>query len=1112
MRLIRIQIENINSLAGVHVIDFTDAAYRESGIFSIVGPTGSGKTSILDAVTLALYGMTPRMLEVTSTAKKEDSCMVMTKNARNCSASAVFEAQGRCWRSTWSRRVKRTGRLDNEAVELASLNGPDDREGTVVASQKRLWEAEMRRLLGLDFKAFMRSAMLAQGAFAELLRADVADRARILENITGTAIYGDISLLVHERKGEEERETERLRTELKSAVPMDDEARKALETELARAVSASKAAKVRSDDLHQDLKWATDLGKAREQDTRARNELTQVAEAAKGIEPERERAKAARRAEKPAAKLAERDGAAAEAVRHEGLAKSLGEERVKAEGAVKTAAAEVEAAEKADEAAKRARSEKEPELEAIEAADAAIATQTALKRQADANAALAKGRAGRTALARTRAETAEKTAREAAQRAQETLERLKGDEALPARIGALETEARQCAVLVAAEKAARTKLAADERATKVARKKVEQAKEAAAKALEVLGTAAGRRREAEAAHAIAFAGSTLEQKIGEARRLTSEICTAEWLADTLGLLGVAAGIGSDAVRPLVLRLEARVTDLRNRFEALAAMKAGESQAVIARLSAALDEVVDWSAKAGEAQMKLDRAVADERAAQAASSSAQTAVDRAAAELTLKDGLEAAQREAVEKAAADARGAHEALIAALAPYFAKAPRPGDDTAPLIAELARRAEAWEQTSKAAVAAAGEAEKALTTLEAARTAADEAAKESIARDADAGSAAEKLSGLVAERTGKYGTRSAKAEREALVSAQEQSAKTLRTAETRHAAAGREVTRLATAEAAETRAAAESRAKEAAAREALATLMAEAGFADEEKLLAAVLPKGEAERIEAAIISFERRDAAARQAAKAAAEVLEGLLAKPRRDVKPDVIDAELKAADAELAAADEQKGVLSQRIRTDDELRTRSADAKTRLEAQEKTCALWQRLSSLIGSHDGSRFRRAAQRLTFALLLEQANGILAGMQSRYELITAGEYGLDLAVRDLELAGQERTSFNLSGGETFMVSLALALALSRISTRRMRVDTLFLDEGFGSLDPVTLEKALTALEMLQQTSGKLIGVISHLSSVRERIPVQITVRPKGASGVSEISGPGVRRVEAAA
>ena len=91
-------------------------------------------------------------------------------------------------------------------------------------------------------------------------------------------------------------------------------------------------------------------------------------------------------------------------------------------------------------------------------------------------------------------------------------------------------------------------------------------------------------------------------------------------------------------------------------------------------------------------------------------------------------------------------------------------------------------------------------------------------------------------------------------------------------------------------------------------------------------------------------------------------------------------------------------------------------------------------------------------------------------------------------------------------MVSLALALALSRVSSSRMQVDTLFLDEGFGTLDPDTLEKALNALEMLQQKTGKLIGIISHVRAVRERVGVHIVVKPRGTFGESEVSGTGVR------
>ena len=118
MRLLKLRIENINSLAGRYEIDFTNRDYVESGIFAIVGPTGSGKTTILDAVTLALFGKTPRMETRTSTSKKTDrGCMVLTEGRKQCSASVVFESMGKFWRSRWSLRLKRTGEPRDAQVE-----------------------------------------------------------------------------------------------------------------------------------------------------------------------------------------------------------------------------------------------------------------------------------------------------------------------------------------------------------------------------------------------------------------------------------------------------------------------------------------------------------------------------------------------------------------------------------------------------------------------------------------------------------------------------------------------------------------------------------------------------------------------------------------------------------------------------------------------------------------------------------------------------------------------------------------------------------------------------------------------------------------------------------
>jgi exonuclease SbcC len=138
----------------------------------------------------------------------------------------------------------------------------------------------------------------------------------------------------------------------------------------------------------------------------------------------------------------------------------------------------------------------------------------------------------------------------------------------------------------------------------------------------------------------------------------------------------------------------------------------------------------------------------------------------------------------------------------------------------------------------------------------------------------------------------------------------------------------------------------------------------------------------------------------------------------------------------------------------------------------------------------------------MVSHANRQLAEMSDRYLLIRHAEKPLELNVIDNYQAGEIRSTRNLSGGESFIVSLSLALGLSRMASHKVRVDSLFLDEGFGTLDEDALEMALETLSCLQQ-KGKLIGIISHVATLKNRISTQISVQPI-AGGRSSISGPG--------
>jgi exonuclease SbcC len=159
----------------------------------------------------------------------------------------------------------------------------------------------------------------------------------------------------------------------------------------------------------------------------------------------------------------------------------------------------------------------------------------------------------------------------------------------------------------------------------------------------------------------------------------------------------------------------------------------------------------------------------------------------------------------------------------------------------------------------------------------------------------------------------------------------------------------------------------------------------------------------------------------------------------------------------------------------------------------------LNSLIGSRNGDKFRKFAQGLTLDNLVYMANKQMTRLHGRYLLSRKASDTLELQVMDTWQGEVLRDTKTLSGGESFLVSLALALALSDLVSQKTSIDSLFLDEGFGTLDSETLDTALNALDSLNAT-GKMIGVISHVEAMKERIPVQIKVVKANGFGVSKL------------
>jgi exonuclease SbcC len=189
-----------------------------------------------------------------------------------------------------------------------------------------------------------------------------------------------------------------------------------------------------------------------------------------------------------------------------------------------------------------------------------------------------------------------------------------------------------------------------------------------------------------------------------------------------------------------------------------------------------------------------------------------------------------------------------------------------------------------------------------------------------------------------------------------------------------------------------------------------------------------------------------------------------------------------------------VASSVLHRDDQALAQISELKARLNERRDKARIWGQLDDLIGAADGAKFRRFAQSLTLDHLLHEANRHLANLHPRYELQRAPGSDLILQVIDHNMADEVRGVHNLSGGERFLVSLALALGLASMSSSRgIKIDSLFIDEGFGALDSTNLAMAVSVLEQLQAT-GRRVGVISHVDELKERIAVKVEVFPIGS------------------
>ena len=216
-------------------------------------------------------------------------------------------------------------------------------------------------------------------------------------------------------------------------------------------------------------------------------------------------------------------------------------------------------------------------------------------------------------------------------------------------------------------------------------------------------------------------------------------------------------------------------------------------------------------------------------------------------------------------------------------------------------------------------------------------------------------------------------------------------------------------------------------------------------------------------------------------------------------DALTERIENIEKQLAEIGEKKGAINQELKTDKDNKERLGSLIKDADNKKAVYQKWSRLNELIGDSKGSNFRKIAQSYVLTSLIHSANSYMKTLTDRYTLkVTPGTFVISL--EDAYQGFVSRAASTISGGESFLVSLSLALALSDIG-QQLQVDTLFIDEGFGTLSGEPLQKAVETLRSLHSTAGRHVGIISHVEELQERIPVQIQVNQEGNNSSSVIN-----------
>ena len=1081
MKILELRFKNLNSLYGEWAVDFTHPRFEADGIFAITGPTGAGKSTVLDALCLALYARTPRLNAVTKGGNES-----MSRRTGECYSEVVFEtARGR-FCCNWSQRrayKKSDGNLGDSRHEIS-----DALTGKVLETKKREVANRIEAETGMDFDRFTRSMLLAQGGFSAFLAASPDDRSPILEQITGTGIYSEISMAVHHRLKAEKQIREEMKSRTAGIPILNEEEKETLEADL-KAKEGDRKDRVQVvRDQEKDLAWKKGIldleTEMAELDSRGKT-LARDQEAFKGQEEALAWAQKARELESDYQILsAGRD-------KREQDARILKEERNRLPQLERNLATRNQASDQAKKALDQwmesckqglAQIKVVRELD-LKLGEKQTAVTTAREEVGKWKTALSK-REGELVQARKQEEELKAVLKEI----QNFLETQGRDQGLATALAGIEARVAELAKIKEQRQAMQGEWKQFNQSLKAADLAAEKA-EAHCGGLEKEEDRIIARIEAlEKKLAHCLDGKLLREYRAEKEALLRE---QGHIKKIISLEAEREKLKAGEACPLCGALD-------HPFALSELPRLDETEARLSQLGRIIQEAETLEHEIRGLELKgkhqaQERMNAENQAARARS-------DKELARQRM-DQCEAKGREV--KAQMDRLGRD--LDTVLEPFGEKL-RTAADLAGICANLVRRRDAWAAKDKERDSRSRELEGIQTEIRHLTR----ATKEQVEGLQERRHALERLekeaNALSMERRQAFGDKDPDAEEARFQATTDQAREALE--KSREAQAGAKEEKDGCDQRINTliQTSAQELKRVGDLSQAFDGKLGEIGFQDEADFLRRRMAKERLSALEnqARELVDRKKELEARRADRK--EKLETARREKRTNLALEKLEARVAQSREKMEKLGEEIGALNQRLTDNAAAEKKLAAVVEEIQKQDRECRRWEALHGLIGSADGKKYRNFAQGLTFEQVVNQANQQLVRMTDRYLLVRDQDEPLALNIMDQYQAGEIRSTRNLSGGESFIVSLSLALGLSRMAGAKVRVDSLFLDEGFGTLDEEALEVALDALAGLHR-EGKSIGVISHIPALKERIGTQIVIEPR-SGGKSMISGPGVTRL----